>query len=231
VDVEAQTAGKRGSRLRARAAIVTVPAGVLNARGRERGAIVFTPDITVKRDALAHVAMGPVVRLVFRLRERFWAEEWFSAHVKRVDVDTLSFLHTDDADFPVWWTPFPLRAPMIVAWCGGPRAHALAPLGHRALEARAIAALARQLRLSPRRVRSLVERSWMHDWMADPFARGAYSYQLVGGVDAPGDLARPLQRTLFFAGEATDSEGATGTVHGAIATGTRAAQQVLRALA
>jgi monoamine oxidase len=71
---------------------------------------------------------------------------------------------------------------------------------------------------------------WTHDWMNDPFARGVYSYQLVGGVDAPRDLARPIDGTLFFAGEATDTSGSTGTVHGAIASGTRAATQVLRTL-
>jgi len=37
--------------------------------------------------------------------------------------------------------------------------------------------------------------------------------------------------TLFFAGEATDAEGRTGTVHGAIASGRRAAAQVEKALA
>jgi hypothetical protein len=36
----------------------------------------------------------------------------------------------------------------------------------------------------------------------------------VGGIGAPAALARPIARTLFFAGEATDTEGATGTVHG-----------------
>lgn len=70
----------------------------------------------------------------------------------------------------------------------------------------------------------------MHDWMNDPFSRGVYSYQLVGGADAPSDLARPIDGTLFFAGEATDTSGATGTVHGAIASGVRAASQVLRSL-
>ena len=76
----------------------------------------------------------------------------------------------------------------------------------------------------------MVEDVWMHNWVHDPFARGAYSYPKVGGVDAPAVLARPLAGTLFFAGEATDTEGATGTVHGAIATGRRAARQVQRAL-
>jgi monoamine oxidase len=76
----------------------------------------------------------------------------------------------------------------------------------------------------------MVEAEWMHDWVHDPLARGAYSYQLVDGADAPAALARPLGGTLFFAGEATDSEGATGTVHGAISSGRRAARQLLRAL-
>jgi monoamine oxidase len=53
---------------------------------------------------------------------------------------------------------------------------------------------------------------------------------MVGGAEAPAALARPLRRTLFFAGEAADTEGGTGTVDGAIASGRRAAAQVLRAL-
>jgi monoamine oxidase len=35
--------------------------------------------------------------------------------------------------------------------------------------------------------------------------------------------------TLFFAGEATQSDGRNATVHGAIASGQRAAKQVLAA--
>ena len=40
-------------------------------------------------------------------------------------------------------------------------------------------------------------------------------------------LTEPVENTLFFAGEHTDTEGHSGTVHGAIATGRRAARQVL----
>lgn len=76
----------------------------------------------------------------------------------------------------------------------------------------------------------MVEAAWLHDWEHDPFSRGAYSYQTVGGADAPATLARPLRGTLFFAGEAADPEGRNGTVHGAIATGQRAAAEVERSL-
>jgi monoamine oxidase len=66
----------------------------------------------------------------------------------------------------------------------------------------------------------------MHDWIADPFSRGAYSYARVGGDDASKRLARPVEDTLYFAGEAADPEGRTGTVHGAIATGRRVAELI-----
>jgi monoamine oxidase len=70
----------------------------------------------------------------------------------------------------------------------------------------------------------------VHDWQADPFARGAYSYVTVGGDKARSALAEPLADTLFFAGEAADTEGEAGTVAGALQSGARAARQVLASL-
>jgi monoamine oxidase len=78
------------------------------------------------------------------------------------------------------------------------------------------------------RIEQLLERSWSRNWQADPFARGAYSHVLVGGEGAQQALAEPLSRTLFFAGEATDWTGHHSTVHGAFASGRRAAEAVLQ---
>ena len=144
------------------------------------------------------------------------------------EAETLTLLHTDDRDFPVWWTAHPEQAPTVVAWCGGPDAARLSERSAEQLRATAVSSLAKSLRLSRARMDGLIEQVWYHDWQHDPFARGAYSYQRVGGEKAPHALARPVQGTVFFAGEATDTEGATGTVHGAIASGRRAARQVLR---
>jgi monoamine oxidase len=207
--------------IEARAAVVAVPLGVLKAPAGEVGAIEFVPALRSKQHALDRLAAGSVVRVTLRLRDRVWAPKY----------ETLSFLHsTADDDFPVWWTAYPVNAPIITGWCGGPRARRLAQLAPSELETRAISSLSRLLRISRQRLRSLVEAVWTHDWEHDPFARGAYSYQMVGGADAPATLARPVRRTLFFAGEATDTEGGTGTVDGAISSGRRAARQVLRAL-
>ena len=73
----------------------------------------------------------------------------------------------------------------------------------------------------------LLEEFYTHNWQKDPFAAGAYSYIPVGGIDAQAQLARPLEDTLFFAGEATNTEAHQGTVHGAIASGLRAAREIL----
>jgi monoamine oxidase len=70
------------------------------------------------------------------------------------------------------------------------------------------------------------------DWTTEPFVRGLYSFPLAHTEPRHREaLAAPLGGKLFFAGEATDLEGHSGTVHGAIATGRRAADEVLRSFA
>ena len=68
--------------------------------------------------------------------------------------------------------------------------------------------------------------AYVHDWRADPYARGGYSYVRVNGQGAREELAAPLGGTIFFAGEATDSEEA-GTVAGALRSGIRAAREAM----
>jgi len=194
--------GRARPTVEARAAIVTVPLGVLKADPGDTGAIEFDPDLRAKRPALEKLAMGTVTRITLRLSERFWASEWYAKQIGTENLDTLSFLQSQDEHFPVWWTAYPVRAPVIVGWHGGVAGAALAQLASEEIEELAVQSLARQFRIAPRKMRDMVEGSWYHDWEHDPFARGAYSYQMVGGVDAPAALARPLRGTLFFAGEA-----------------------------
>lgn len=63
-------------------------------------------------------------------------------------------------------------------------------------------------------------------WGADPFARGSYSYLPVGATRRDRiQLARPVGKTLFFAGEATHADDPS-TVHGAYWSGLRAADEI-----
>ena len=65
------------------------------------------------------------------------------------------------------------------------------------------------------------------DWSKEPFINGAYSYPLIGGsIVFRKELAAPLDEKVFFAGEATNANGHSGTVHGAIETGVRVSQEI-----
>jgi monoamine oxidase len=68
-------------------------------------------------------------------------------------------------------------------------------------------------------------------WPEDSLARGAYSFLPpdVGPTERE-TLGQPVDDVLFFAGEATHWRGESATVHGAIETGYRAAEEVHRAL-
>jgi monoamine oxidase len=190
--------------------------------------ITFSPNVDAMTKALAGIAMGVVARVVLMFREPFWEKRNVRRKTGPDTLTELSFLMSTDEDLPVWWTAAPVRAPILVGWAGGPRASRLIETGENEIESRAIAAIARQLGMQRRAVSGLVEQFWHHDWLHDPFTLGAYSYALVGGSKAAAQLARPVEKTLFFAGEAADSTGRTGTVHGAIGTGYRAADAFLR---
>ncbi len=191
--------------VRTRQAVVTLPLGVL-----QSGAVRFSPSLIQKREALSMLASGPVIRVAMRFHKAVWEKRAPGA----------AFFHRTGAAFPTFWTPLPMRAPLLTAWAGGPKAARLSGLSDRRLigEAlRCVQAIFPDAQLAD----ALVQ-----DWKQDPYSRGGYSYVLVGGEGARTRLAEPLADTLFFAGEATDAEEA-GTVAGALRSGARAAREVL----
>ena len=218
--------GTRGRFWRARRVILTVPIGVLAASPAAPGAIRFQPEVDSIRAAVSCLGTAHVARVTMRFRSRFWEEE----EIRRMspgDDQPLAFLHTAGGSFHAWWTAAPAEVASLTAWAGGPSVAGW-PMDPDALASRALADLSRVLRVPRRRLRSLLVDAWSHDWSADPFSRGAYTYVRVGGTGAREDLARPVENTLFFAGEAADPER-SGTVAGALDAGERAAARLLRA--
>ena len=133
-----------------------------------------------------------------------------------------AWLQSEDPFIGIWWSSLPVRAPVIVAWCGGPRAEA-APPDPAAWVPLALDALARLTGLPAEMLAGELQSWHAHNWSADPYSKGAYSYVRVGGVPAHQRFGDPVEDTLYFAGEAVNAEGHIGTVHGAIASGERAA--------
>ena len=195
--------------------IVTVPLPVLT------GHIVFDPEPGEVLQAARALEFGQVMRVVLRFRKAFWEEN--------KDLAQAGFLLSNEKFFPTWWVLLPVRAPLITGWSAGPHADDLLGASRSEIIARALDDLGRITSMRKGELQNLLQAAYFHDWNADPFARGAYSYVPVGTVNAREVLAKPVDGTLYFAGEATETNGHSATVHGAIASGVRAARQILEA--
>jgi monoamine oxidase len=224
--VRATGAGGAITTVTAKAVIITIPISLLHAEARGRGAIAFSPEIPQVRLAASRLAMGQVQRIGVLL-DRPLVE--LLGERRHTQLARAAFVQARGVDVPGWWTSYPLRTGLLIGWAGGPAAIALSSDPAR-LAARALRSLADVFGVTSRFIDRHLVGTFLHDWTHDPFSRGAYSYPLVNGSDAAKTLARPIGGTLFLAGEATDAEGRNGTVHGAIASGKRAAAQVHRVL-
>jgi len=215
VEVRARTLTGAAEELEAERLVVALPVSVLAALDGVR----FDPPLRRKREALAWVRTGAVVKALLRFREPFWLKR----ALRKVD-----FFHAPGAPFPTWWRGSPREVPLLTGWAGGPAAERLGREDRLAL---AVDSVSRLFGRPRREVDSSLDGARIIDWSEDPFARGAYAYELAG---APPDLlprlAAPEEGTLFFASEATSLTGRGGTVDGALETGARAARQLLRTL-
>ena len=209
--------------------LITLPLGVLQADPDDDGALRFIPELPpAKLQTLDQLAMGKVIRLNLRFRERFWENLRPSHSTKSKTLSRMQFLLSHEDWFPSWWTALPEKWPIITGWAPFHCGERLSGQSESLVVEKGLETLGKLLRIGKRELEDLLQASYTHDWQTDPFSRGAYSYVKVGGDRAQSVLAAPLNNNLFFAGEATDVSGHHGTVHGAITTGKRAAGEILK---
>lgn len=192
--------------LTARAVIITVPLGVLQA-----GDLTFTPDLPpATTQALHALDMGHVSKLVL----------WF----ERVCWDLPGFISSDGM-ISTWWQEPAAQPSALMGYTGGLAGLHLAEIGEAAALDHALDELTQ---LFGPHLRQAFLHGRLVAWSHDQWSRGAYSYTPIGAGAARDQLATPIADTLFLAGEATVTNGHVATVHGAIETGKRAAQAVLQ---
>lgn len=220
--------GSANADIGARNVVVTVPLGVLQAGQDSAGAVRFDPAVPSVDSAVQGLVMGGVFRIAIRFDAPFWTSSRFSKRHGGGQFNDMTFVQSlEPLPFPVWWTTYPLETPMLVGWSGGPNAWKLAGKTPDEISDSAVRSLARVFGMTRQSVERHVVAAFTHDWLTDPYSRGAYSYVVVGGSAASAVLARAIERTLYFAGEHA-STGRNGTVDGAISSGFRAAGQLLR---
>lgn len=199
--------------------LVTVSLGVLQSNG-----IAFTPALPAqKRKAIMALGFGHVVKINLKFSEAFWKNP---EHTGGKNLDSLFFLFSDAA-IPTWWTQHPQQDALLTGWLGGPKAESLRQLSEQELADKAIHSLLRIFAISEEKLRSLLQGAACHNWSADPYFHGAYSYEVVDGHQYINTLLEPEAGTLFFAGEALHAGAEIGTVEGALASGKAAARMLL----
>jgi len=203
----------------ARALVVAVPVSVLRTPPEE-GGIHFDPPLLHKQALWGFAGVAHVSKVVLLFSEQFWDER---------AAPGWEFLHAPAARFFTFWRQCEGNAQQITAWSGGPRAHGTVGQKGEEIVRDALATLCELLGVAPERGRQLLVGAHRHAFSEDSFSRGAYGYARVGAKNVHDELATPLDQTLFFAGEATDSDY-PATVAGALSSGQRAARDVLAGL-
>lgn len=192
-------------RIEARRAIITLPIGVL-----QRNTAFFSPALPAgKRAAIDAIAMGPVIKVALEFRTPFWRE------IENGRFSNAGFFMAPAAHLRTIWSRAPDPAPVLMGWAGGGAAQRLHDRSIDPIQA----AIETTATLFPSvDIQAEIRNAYFHDWQADPFACGAYSYLRVGAGDARERLAAPIEDTLFFAGEAASPDD-SGTVAGALDSG------------
>jgi monoamine oxidase len=202
---------------RAPQVVITLPLAVLRS-----GCVTISPSPDSILEAAGRLRMGQVRRFTLLFAEKFWENQ-----PPQPALGEMSFLFAFTEMPPVWWTPHPEASHTITGWVGGPRSAALTGLNAKTLGQKACTTLGRIFGVKKERIHGLLRGCYTHDWQHDRFTLGAYSYVATGGLDAPRQMTEPVADTLFFAGEHTDITGHWGTVHAAMRSGLRVAEQIL----
>jgi monoamine oxidase len=191
--------------------IVTVPLGVL-----QHETIQFTPPLPQrKKQAIAQLKMGVLNKCYLRFTESFWSDQ----------VDWIECVSETGGKGE--WTEWlsltrTMKAPVLMGFTAGHRAKEMEEWSDEEIVDSAMTTLRSVFGPNiPNPVDAQITR-----WANDPFSYGSYSFNAIGShPNMRKDLAAPIGRVLFFAGEATEHHY-FGTAHGAYLSGIRAARDV-----
>jgi len=193
--------------------IITVSAGVL-----QSGAIKFEPKLTLYDHAVQQIGFGSVIKFLLYFKTNFWKDH----------PGSIGFLLSDE-EIPTWWTQLPHENNLLTGWLGGPPAVTKSGDSDEMLLSSALLSLSRIFHLP---LQSLSNNLLFHKiicWHNDPYTKGAYSYSTLGSAEARKILLKPVDDTIYFAGEALYEGDLQGTVEAALQSG-RSVARTIRAI-
>ncbi len=195
----------------AKTVICTVPLSIL-----QSDLIEFVPPLAdSKRNSIARLGFGRLEKVILSFPRRFWPD----------DCDLFGLMGEER----IWSEWFDggtdSTVPTLIGYAAGQKADSVAGLSEKEAVALAIKELSAIFGEVPD-----PDASTVTSWSKNPHIQGAYTAYVVGsGPEDVLELAKPHGTRLMFAGEATAAK-AVGTLHGAAASGYRAAMESIALL-
>jgi monoamine oxidase len=196
--------------------IVTVPVSILQ-KALAKASINFTPPLDHHVKAANEAGYGTVIKVVFEFNEPFWEQ-----YAKDV-----GFILGDET-FPAWWTQYPRAIPLLTGWKGGPGATTLSNNSDEMILQEALGSLCAIFDIPMVVLKEKIIAAKVFNWLRDDYAGGAYSFPLISTVEAKEILNKPVDNTIFFAGEALFEGSAFGTVEAALMSGKEVAGSIMK---
>lgn len=198
-----------GERYDADKLLITIPPAVLRS-----GSVGFFPDIREHLNAIRKIETGGVIKFLIEFTEAVW-EKGGSAEFRKFPD---AYFFFSDAFVPTWWTQRPSPTPLLTGWLSGPVTQSIKMTDEELLN-EGIKSLGYIFDCPVDVVRSKIKAAKVVNWVNDPFALGAYAYKTVDTNSLMEVLSKPVENTLYFAGEAYYTGPEMGTVEAALASG------------
>ncbi|HTH82654.1 MAG TPA: NAD(P)/FAD-dependent oxidoreductase [Mucilaginibacter sp.] len=205
--------------------LIALPLGVLQADEGEQGAIKFHPPVPDQQQAIQAMGFGSIIKILLEFDELFW-ENSHTANLTGNDPQQMSFILSDKI-IPTWWTQAPKHNNILTGWLGGPAAADKKDLTEDELLELSLQSLGEIFDLSPAELQNKLIAFNCVNWTTDPYTRGSYAYDTVAAPEARKVLTKPVDDTLFFAGEYLYNGPAMGTVEAALTSGEEVARRII----
>ena len=196
--------------------LITVPVSVLQMPTSNPEHISFIPSLpAAKRDAIDQMGMDAATRIVLRLKRRFWNHGiksfYSSGDIGRFDILSENLLSNQF---------------VVAATVYGAAAEALAQQSDGEIAAKIEATWVQSIGVAA--LGSITAHEIKH-WSKEPGIRGGFSHLKPGSdAGARATLAEAVNGKLYFAGEACHTGNKSGTLHGALESGSRAAADIIQ---
>ena len=201
---------RKGRSVEGNKAIITIPLSIL-----KNNEIQFNPSLPVEKlSAIDKIGIDSGMKIILKFNKRFWGESTGSIISDGIVPTYTSYGKSRSVNNNI-----------LTAYIAGENANDLSDMGNKAI---------REVLLDLNRIfgnstaTNLISESFIMDWKKEQYIQGCYSYPTLNENNSRENLKKPIKDKIFFAGEATNTNGHFGSIHGAMETGKEAVAEIMK---